>query len=240
MKDVDFARYEAMRTLGAGPESVYLTAREDGLGLIELVDLLRGLFSLTTAEAIKVHLAGEMKFADALAESLAHYRGEPIPSRRKLRKVLESAQTKPMDRFRLRWRWTDKRWNPLPAAELAKIRPLSCEAAKMLRRLSLAFYHALKRRRDLFAELAEFDASIPKDPNEARYWLRTLPVEEDRFLFVSWHDDLGVITESSTFCDFWENFCHPAENVIVWPESERWGLLYDHDERFRFGLREVR
>jgi hypothetical protein len=44
----------------------------------------------------------------------------------------------------------------------------------------------------------------------------------------------------SEHCDFWDNFRHPAENVIIWPESERWGLLYENNERFRFGLRESR
>jgi hypothetical protein len=68
------SKYRGMVDSGATAKQVYLAAKADGLGQIELIKLIRWLFGLSLVEAKEVTVV-----ADGLASSLSEYQERLIP-----------------------------------------------------------------------------------------------------------------------------------------------------------------
>jgi hypothetical protein len=232
----DFRRYEAMRDAGADPQAVYQAAQREGLDGIALIRLLRAVFSLTLREAVDVRNAVEHAAAERLAVSLVQHRGESVAPSARLREHLHASDFQSMDRFPLRWRWTDPKWNELPPERLSRILPLTASKAKEFYERGMAFFHALNLRRDLFSQISEHDDTASVDPATARRWLKSLPVAEGQSVLVLWDRETAALADWTTFCEYWDDFCYPMSDVIVWPSTEDWVLHYRRDERFVFGV----
>jgi hypothetical protein len=233
----DFHRYEAMRDAGADPQAVYLAAKEAGLDGVTCIRLLRAVFSLPLREAVEVSDATESAAADRLASSLERHQGRSDAPSAAMMGNLSASDFQSMDQFPLKWRWTDPRWNELPPERLLRIRPLVASKAKEIHGRGMAFFHALKRRRDLFSHISEHDDSGSVGPETARQWLSGLPAAEGPAVLVYWDLGTAAVTDWATFCEYWDDFCYPMSDVIVWPITEEWALHYHHDERFTFGAR---
>jgi len=55
-------------------------------------------------------------------------------------------------------------------------------------------------------------------------------------VLVHWGPETAVLADWATFCDYWDDFCYPLADVVVWPSTEDWGLHYRSDEWFVFGV----
>jgi hypothetical protein len=233
----NFHRYEVMRDAGADPLAVYRAAKDDDLDGMTCIRLLRTVFSLPLREALKVSTTAECMAADRLAGRLDRHREQSdAPSEASLG-VLIPCDFDSMDRFPLRWRWTDPKWNKLPAERLEKIRPLIASRAREINERGMAFYHALERRQDLFSQILEHDDSGSVSPEAVKLWLRSLPAVEEQSVLVHWDQETAVLTNWATFCEYWDDFCYPMSDVVIWPITEEWALRYHRAERLTFGLR---
>jgi hypothetical protein len=139
------------------------------------------------------------------------------------------------EQFPLSWSWTDAKWNLLPIETLNKIHPLVGPKADEACQHGMRFLDRSTLRDSLFAKIEEFDDVGSENPNSARVWLKTLTVEGDPTIFVSWGGDLVLLTAWSVFCEYWNDFCYPMEDVLVWPNTEEWAFFYYHEERLYFG-----
>ncbi|WP_456426645.1 hypothetical protein [Rhodocaloribacter sp.] len=138
----------------------------------------------------------------------------------------------PLEDYRYGWRWTDPNRLSLAPDDLRRIRPLTPEKAREAWTYSEAFQGKAYQTR-----FREIDAFHVDARNEAvRAWLHaTLPPEPER-LFLSWTEDMAVETDRDTLVRHWDTFCYPVEDVVIWPHSERWVLLFDYKQRFYFAV----
>ena len=60
---------------------------------------------------------------------------------------------------------------------------------------------------------------------------------EDQAILVHWLQDVAAVTDWATFCEYWDDFCYPMSDVVIWPLPGEWALLYHHEEQFTFGVR---
>jgi hypothetical protein len=154
--------------------------------------------------------------------------------------VLQSAELCSLSDFPLRWRWTDPKYDELPAHELSRIQPLSSAAAERAWRHSLSWHsravHDARPSSDVFRSVESLER-----PHEgaAQTWLEARLPAEPESVVVSWQPDLAILTDSALFAARWESFCYPAsDDTDVWPLHGRWVVTYWHEERLFFGRAE--
>jgi hypothetical protein len=137
--------------------------------------------------------------------------------------------------FPLAWRWTDPRHAQFSEDLLSKLAPVEPREAERLYEQSRRSLEGDNLSSSLFPRITRHDAAIESDMR--RDWLRTCWRAVDDQVVVSWSTELALRTTWEIFTAHWDNFCYPAlDDVLVWPESETWALLYTHDEQFQFGL----
>lgn len=145
----------------------------------------------------------------------------------------------PLESFAYRWRWDSDRCAIVPA-ELKQIRPLSKSYAGKLWARSLQFVdeedtgNVFLPSRKLFPHLNELDVS-QKEASEVQRWLDAQVGQGAKPILISWQPDAAVLTQWPIFARYWDDFCYPgADDVSIWPLSERWLLHYWHEEVFYF------
>jgi hypothetical protein len=150
---------------------------------------------------------------------------------------LSEGDYRPLEEFRLAWRWNDPHQRVLPADVLAKVRPLTQDKAK-------GVYNQLGRR-----SLHEDEGFLPVSfrlvnkvntsaiyPGVVRHWLEAHIQDHDQAIIVSWEPTIAVATTADIFCRFWDDFCYPSsDDVTILPLSEDWALVYWHEEELFFG-----
>ncbi|WP_347332926.1 hypothetical protein [Marinimicrobium locisalis] len=139
-----------------------------------------------------------------------------------------------IEKFPLRWRWTDEKYCLLPEHELRKIRPLSESAAAKAWETSIRLVDAesdFSPSAELFTDIEFISA---EDSNLVRQWLQSkIP---DGEIIASWQPEWAVITESELFIKYWDEFCYPSsDDVSIWSKSEKWVVHYHHHEKFCYG-----
>ena len=146
--------------------------------------------------------------------------------------------TIPFDQFELKWRFTEEKYNVLPAHHLAQIRPLDKEASKMLNDLTNA----------------RLDVRFLLDPSQFKYirathipdnleneqivkkWLCQRGLPFDRKVYVSWHPNYAVITTWKMMVEYWSDFWYPSsDDVVVVDMSLNWALAIFHQDYIQFG-----
>ena len=233
-----FFKYERMRDQGVDPVSTCRTAFDDGIIGIECVRLLRAVFSMTVQQAVEVYGDAANAEADRAAASLEPSQGWLSTVTVEMLAGIGADVFLPMSEFSLKYRFTDPKWNLLPKEYLTKIRPFSVAWARRLRERSIAFLYSLDRRVDLFTQVLHHDAD--GEPEEiTRSWLQDLPSDDDEDVVISWNREDAVLAPWGVFVRYWDDFCYPFENVVVWPLSENWVLQPNNDARFRFGVRVI-
>ena len=126
--------------------------------------------------------------------------------------------------FPLAWRWTDGRYAVLPEAVLSLLQPLEPHEAK------LAFERAQSWQRKSgvthSAQVSDADGCA---------WLRARHARLSDVVTISWSREWALRTTWEIFTEYWSDFCYPSsDDVMVWPDSERWVLFYSHDQQVEF------
>lgn len=151
---------------------------------------------------------------------------------------IEASDFRPLNEFNLKWRWTDSRWNKLPANALNSIQPLTESKAHELCQHLLAFENQSGLIESLFESIARINTS--GDESEIRQWLINRSSDPNQSVVVSRDNRLAAQVKWEVFCEYWDDFCYPAsDDVAIFPLSEEWMLSYSHDEYFMFGERHV-
>ena len=133
-------------------------------------------------------------------------------------------------KFRLSLRWIDS----MPQDVYSKITPLTSVRATEIWKHVTAFLDEGRLKSSLFVMEAQFDAS--GEPESVSEWLHQRETEPRQFVILLWDESTAVLTEWDIFCDFWDDFCYPSsDDVVIYPCSGKWLLLYDHEETFQFG-----
>ena len=136
----------------------------------------------------------------------------------------------------LAWRWTDPDHTVLPDEILSRMAPVDqCEAKRLSQRTrDLLAGSCLSPR--VFPTLNRQSTDCTFEAGTA--WLRQQQPDLSAPVVVSWRENLAIRTTWEIFTAHWDDFCYPSsDDVLVFPDSECWALLYFHEEEFQFGYR---
>lgn len=139
-----------------------------------------------------------------------------------------------LEKFPLKWRWTDERYRKFSETVLSRINPLTTEKASEL-------YDFQSR----FSPFENFQYEKVTDENYIRTnffdspaitgWLKNKIGEEENFIFLCWNRNWAVRTTARVFCDYWEDFCYPAsDDIVITAEKVNWIIVYHHEEYLFF------
>jgi hypothetical protein len=136
---------------------------------------------------------------------------------------------------KLAWRWTDPQYVVLPEDVLARMIPVHPDEAGKLYERALP----MLGEDALAASFAQWKIKTEKlEPSIASTWLMAMQPNQDQMVVLSWDKDAALRTNWGVFVAYWPEFCYPAsDDLVVFPETEEWALLYYHEEEFHFGRR---
>src|SRR5262249_20190240 len=136
----------------------------------------------------------------------------------------------------LAWRWTDQRYALLPDNVLAQMQPVEPHEAVPLFSHSRAFSGENGLAPDIFTIATVRAEALPQEA--VWRWLRQRQPDLQVPVVISWEQHIAIRTTWEIFTAHWDDFCYPSsDDVLVWPDSESWTLLYRHDQEFQFGRR---
>lgn len=121
--------------------------------------------------------------------------------------------------FPLLWRWTQATHDVLTSHELASIKPLHLDSARV------AGAHA----KSLCATARDTDARVFRlsdvDERDFGEWLSQLPVPLDQRIVLSWGPTVALETTWMLLLSRWSAFWYPSsDQLIVFPSSGDWLL----------------
>lgn len=134
---------------------------------------------------------------------------------------------------KLAWRWTDPAYAVLPKEVLAQMQPATPDEAEAMHTKALAFLG----RDGLSAELRPDVIEVEDAASEAgASWLIRHQPHLEQPVLLSWDPQAALRTTWGVFISYWPEFCYAgADDLVVFPESEEWVLLYHHEQEFHFG-----
>jgi hypothetical protein len=136
----------------------------------------------------------------------------------------------------LAWRWTDADYAVLPDDTLAQMQAIEQREAEHLFQRYLHFLVRGSLSLQEFTTIVRQRADVPAEVG--RRWLREQHPHFSTQVFVYWKQDAAIRTTWEIFTAHWDDFCYPhSDDILVWPESERWALFYFHEQEFQFGRR---
>jgi len=147
--------------------------------------------------------------------------------------------TIPFDQFRYKWRFTEPKYNVLPAHHLEQIQPLDQAAATLLVDLTVGSGRFDKWPFSNPEYIYIEKIKIPQgEEAEAivKKWLyrRGLPFEQQ--VFASWDNISAAITTWKMIVKYWSDFYYPgSDDLIVVDKSLDWSLLFSHEDEIIFG-----
>lgn len=149
-------------------------------------------------------------------------------------------KTIPMDAFHMKWRFTDSRYDLLPADHLAQILPV---AAADARELNLRIRAAeLTTRPFCSVERTAINESADElaEGSRIRDWLYRRGVPFQQRIWLSYGGDSAVETTWKMLVEYWNAFWYPSsDDLVVVDESFRWVLTFHHEGGVAFAMDEV-
>lgn len=135
-----------------------------------------------------------------------------------------------LSKFRLSLRWIDF----MPQDDYFRIHPVNPLKAKVFWEHVTGFLEKGQLNPALFQVEPQFDAS--GEPGPVSDWLLQRDSSVSQFVLLFWDESTAVLTEWEIFIQYWDDFCYPSsDDVIIYPLSGKWLLLYDHEEILQFG-----
>jgi hypothetical protein len=160
--------------------------------------------------------------------------------------ALRQFATVPMDRFPLKWRFTDPRYDLLPLIHLAQIKPVAPADARRLR----DFIRQAGIHRDFPFTEGYFRSVVstaigdshgdPVEDRRVRKWLfgRGIPFRQP--ILLSYNPESAIETSWKMLVRYWTAFYYPiSDDITVIDESLNWALLFFHEHEVFFGSNKV-
>ena len=144
--------------------------------------------------------------------------------------------TIPFDQFELKWRFTEEKYNVLPAHHLEQIRPLNKTASKMLYDLTNVMFDRgsrLSPTRFLHIEWVNY-ANTLEGEQETKKWLYRLGLPFEREVYASWDSQTAVITNWKMIVKYWSDFEY-SDDLVVVDKNLTWALVFYHYDQIEFG-----
>jgi len=145
--------------------------------------------------------------------------------------------TVPLNNFRLKWRFTERKFNKIPEQHLALLQPLDKAAAQFLSDYidttdlhgDVPFKNGLFRTIDKAKVFADNQKEIKK-------WLYQRGLPFDKFVFLCWSQEDAMIVPWKIFIKYYDSFYYRgSDDLTVIDQTLIWGLLFYHEDEIYFG-----
>jgi hypothetical protein len=150
--------------------------------------------------------------------------------------------TIPMDRFPLKWRFADPRYDVLPPRHLAEIKPLASADAKrlwdLIRQASLhrevpfpdGYFRSVAGTRIGDSHGDELEG------RRVRKWLYQRGIPFRQRVWLSYQPDWALETTWKMLVKYWSAFYYPiSDDLTVIDGSFNWALFFFHEHEVFFG-----
>lgn len=143
-----------------------------------------------------------------------------------MRRTFTDQDLQPLEAMELSWRFAPSH-SVMPDSVRSSLRALRPEAAARLHQQAAEW---CGHRADAARTFSAAD-----DRESVRQELRSLDVDPEEGVLVSWDSANALLMTWGTFCDWWDDFCYPSsDDVTIRSLAGSWVLCYDHEEQFRF------
>jgi hypothetical protein len=144
----------------------------------------------------------------------------------------------PIDKFQLKWRFTEEKYDKLPQKDLNNLIPLNSESSKFLWNYlsneKIHFDDPLNK--NIFRKIKQIGIQIDNE-KEVKAWLSNLGIPLSAFVLLNWDQDNSMIVPMKILIKYYDSFFYPSsDDLTVFDKTLNWILLFRHDEQIFFGV----
>ena len=143
----------------------------------------------------------------------------------------------PLDNFRLKWRFTDERFDKFPDQDIDKLRPLDSDASTFLWNfIAKTDLHRDTPFKDNFFTTIDNTRILDNNGHEIKKWLNQLGFPSDKLVFLSWDNENAMIVPWELLVKYYDSFYYPSsDDLTVIDQSLDWALLFFHNDEIYLG-----
>lgn len=137
-----------------------------------------------------------------------------------------------MDDFQLQWRFTDEKYDKLPAQHLAQLKPLDREGSKFLWDYiaTINLHDDTPFKKDFF-RIIDSARILEDNQKEIKKWLYRRGIPFDKTVFLSWQATEGMIVPWKLLIKYFDSFYYSSsDDLTVIDQSLNWALLFHHTD----------
>lgn len=143
----------------------------------------------------------------------------------------------PMDKFRLKWRFTEAKYDKLPEIHLEQLKPLNEKASNFVWDfISDSGLHNHTPFKEGFFKTIDKAKILKSNEKEIKKWLyqRGIPFEKE--VFLSWQPDDAMIVPWKLLIKYFDSFYYgSSDDLTIIDQSLNWSILFYHEDEIYFG-----
>lgn len=142
--------------------------------------------------------------------------------------------------FRLKWRFTDAKYNLLPDAHLGELKPLNIEASNFLWNyiMEVDLHKDTPFKKGLFKSSDKIKM-FNGNKSEIKKWLYRRGFPFNKEVYLSWQPNEGMIVPWKILIKYFDDFYYAgSDDLTVLDKSLNWALLFYHESEIYFGSNE--
>jgi hypothetical protein len=143
----------------------------------------------------------------------------------------------PMADFRLKWRFTEEKYNNLPPLHLEQLKPLDSDAANFLWDYiaETGLHNDRPFKKDFFRTIDHTKISDGNE-KEIKKWLYQRGFAFNKPVFLSWQRSDAIIVPWKLLIKYFSSFYYSSsDDLTVIDPSLTWALLFYHEDEIYFG-----
>ena len=142
-----------------------------------------------------------------------------------------------LEDFRLKWRFTEEKYDKLPDQHLDQLKPLDNEAANFLwNYIVKTKLHDDTPFNENFYQTIEKAKIIDGNEKEIKKWLYQKGLPFDKPVFISWQPTDAMIVPWKLLIKYFNSFYYrSSDDLTVIDQSLSWTLLFYHEDEIYFG-----
>jgi len=149
-------------------------------------------------------------------------------------------KTIPFEEFKLKWRFTEEKYNVLSNEHLLEIKALNSEANELIGNFLFdesGLLGQYKLNEGQFKSIIELDFRA-KTEKEVTKWLENLNINSDENVLLFWDSWGSAVTNWKIFKMYYDDFYYPvSDDLILTNKNTDWILYFFHEEIVFFGSR---
>jgi len=145
-----------------------------------------------------------------------------------------------LDKFRLKWRFTEEKYDILPKIHLDQLKPLNKAGSKFLWDfISNSGLHKEAPFDKNFFSVIDKAKIYEGNEKEIKKWLFERGIQFDKEVYLSWEPDDAMIVTWKVLIKYFDSFYYGgSDDLTVIDESLNWALIFYHEDEIYFGTNE--